>query len=178
MLLGFKHLTRDTVIQKQQRPLAKELFCPSDEKAILVLDGTYIYVQKSTDFAFQRRSFSMQKHRHLVKPMMIVSTTGYIVAAIGPYLADGKNSDAKILNHILATYVQEIKLWIKEDDIMIVDCGFLDSAGVLSELGINMEMPSFLQKGQKQHTTEEANNSRLITKIRWVVESVNARIKT
>lgn len=178
MLLGFKHLTRDTVIQKQQRPLAKELFCPSDEKAILVLDGTYIYVQKSTDFAFQRRSFSMQKHRHLVKPMMIVSTTGYIMAAIGPYLADGKNSDAKILNHILATYVQEIKLWIKEDDIMIVDCGFLDSAGVLSELGINMEMPSFLQKGQKQHTTEEANNSRLITKIRWVVESVNARIKT
>lgn len=107
----------------------------------------------------------MQKHRHLVKPMMIVSTTGYIVAAIGPYLADGKNSDAKILNHILATYVQEIKLWIKEDDIMIVDCGFLDSAGVLSELGINMETPSFLQKGQKQHTTEEANNSRLITKI-------------
>lgn len=56
---------------------------------------------------------------------------------------------------------------IKEDDIMIVDCGFLDSAGVLSELGINMEMPSFLQKGQKQHTTEEANNSRLITKVRF-----------
>ncbi|XP_062582733.1 uncharacterized protein LOC134244482 [Saccostrea cucullata] len=38
-------------------------------------------------------------------------------------------------------------------------------------------MPSFL-KGQKQHSTEEANSSRLITKIRWVVESVNARIKT
>lgn len=106
-------MTRDTVIQKHTRPLAKELFCPSDEKAILVLDGTYIYVQKSTDFAFQRRSFSMQKHRHLVKPMMIVSTTGYIVAAIGPYLADGKNSDAKILNHIFATNVQEIKLGLR-----------------------------------------------------------------
>lgn len=102
-------MTRDTVIQKHTRPLAKELFCPSDE----VLDGTYIYVQKSTDFAFQRRSFSMQKHRHLVKPMMIVSTTIYIVAAIGPYLADGNNSDAKILNHISATNVQEIKSWIK-----------------------------------------------------------------
>lgn len=107
-------MTRDTVIQKHTRPLnAKELFCPSDEKAILVLDGTYIYVQKSTDFAFQRRSFSMQKHRHLVKPMMIVSTTGYTVAAIGPYLADGKNSDAKILNHIFDTNVQEIKLGLR-----------------------------------------------------------------
>lgn len=97
-------MTRDTVIQKNTSPLAKELFCPIDEKAILVLDGTYIYVQTNTDFAFQRRSFSMQKHtRHLVKPMMIVSTAGYTVAAIGPYLADGKNSDAKILNHIVAT---------------------------------------------------------------------------
>ncbi|XP_062602094.1 uncharacterized protein LOC134263728 [Saccostrea cucullata] len=178
--LGFQHVTRDSIIQKHTRPLAKELFTPSfaDEKAILVLDGTYIYVQKSTNFAFQRRSFSMQKHRHLLKPMMIVSTTGYIIAAIGPYLADGKNSDAKILNHILATNVQEIKSWIKEDDILIVDRGFRDSAGVLSELGINMEMPSFLKKGQKQHSTEEANSSRLITKIRWVAESVNARIKT
>lgn len=56
---------------------------------------------------------------------------------------------------------------IKEADILIVGRGFRDSAGVLSELGINMEMPSFLQKGQKQHTTKEVNNSRLITKVRF-----------
>jgi hypothetical protein len=31
--------------------------------------------------------------------------------------------------------------------------------------------------GKKQHTTEEANKSRLITKVRWVVESANGRIK-
>jgi hypothetical protein len=30
---------------------------------------------------------------------------------------------------------------------------------------------------QKQYTTEEANKSRLITKVRWVVESANGRIK-
>lgn len=45
--------------------------------------------------------------------MMIVSTTVYIMAAIGPYLADGKNSDAETLNQIFATNVQEIKSWIK-----------------------------------------------------------------
>jgi hypothetical protein len=28
----------------------------------------------------------------------------------------------------------------------------------------------YLNKGKKQHTTEEANKSRLITKVRWVVE--------
>lgn len=109
---------------------------------------------------------------------MIVTTTGYIVSAIGPYLADGKNSDAKILNHIMNTDTEEIKTWLQEDNILIVDRGFRDSAGVLADLGIQMEMPSYLQRGHKQHTTEDANSSRLITKIRWIVESVNARIKT
>ncbi|XP_062568569.1 uncharacterized protein LOC134230745 [Saccostrea cucullata] len=176
--LGFNHISRDTVIHDHTRPLAKELFSPTLNQAILVLDGTYIYVQKSSQFSFQRRSYSLQKQRHLLKPMMIVTTTGYIVAAIGPYLADGKNSDANILKHIIGTDTQEIKTWLQEDDIMIVDRGFRDSAGVLENLGIHMEMPSFLQKGQRQHSTEDANSSRMITKIRWVVESVNARIKT
>lgn len=97
--------------------------------------------------------------------MMIVTTTGYIVSAIGPYLADGRNSDAKILNHIIGTDTEEIKTWLQEDDILIVDRGFRDSAGVLADLGIQMEMPSFLQKGHKQHKTEDANSSRLITKV-------------
>ncbi|CAG2202159.1 unnamed protein product [Mytilus edulis] len=39
------------------------------------------------------------------------------------------------------------------------------------------EMPRFL-KGEKQLSTEDANMSRLVTKIRWIVESSNARIKT
>lgn len=104
-------------------------------------------------------------NRHLLKPMMIVTTTGYIVSAIGPYLADGKNSDAKILNHIMSTDTEEIKTCLQEDDILIVDRGFRDSAGVLADLGIQMEMPSFLQRGHKQHTTEDANSSRLITKV-------------
>ena len=46
-------------------------------------------------------------------------------------------------------------------------------------------MSHFLNKSQKQHTTEEANESRLATKVkmflkktgRWVVESANCRIK-
>ena len=29
----------------------------------------------------------------------------------------------------------------------------------------------------KQHNTEDANSSRLVTKIRWVIESANGRIK-
>ena len=38
-------------------------------------------------------------------------------------------------------------------------------------------MPHFLKNQKKQHRTEEANESRLVTKVRWVVESANGRIK-
>ena len=74
-------------------------------------------------------NFSALFQTNLLNPMMIVTTTGYIVAAIGPYQADGKNSDAKILNHIIGTDTQDIKMWLQDDDIMIVDRCFRDSAG-------------------------------------------------
>ncbi|XP_065937114.1 uncharacterized protein [Magallana gigas] len=38
-------------------------------------------------------------------------------------------------------------------------------------------MPAFMKIGEKQMSTTDANTSSLVTKIRWVVESANARIK-
>lgn len=89
--LGFQHVSRDDVIREHTRPLAKELICSmTDNPAILVLDGTYVYLQKSGNFSFSRRSYSMHKHRPLVNHMVVVSTTGYIISFLGPYLADSK----------------------------------------------------------------------------------------
>ncbi|KAH3728095.1 hypothetical protein DPMN_054042 [Dreissena polymorpha] len=52
----------------------------------------------------------MHKHRPLVKPMIVVSTTGYIISILGPYLADGKNSDANILKHIINQNTEDFKV--------------------------------------------------------------------
>lgn len=97
--------------------------------------------------------------------MMIVSTSGYIISVLGPYLADSKNSDAKILNHMIQTNVEDIRKWVEEDDIFIVDRGFRDAEALLDDLGIHVEMPSFLTRHPKQHTTEEANTTRCVTKV-------------
>ncbi len=43
----------------------------------------------------------MHKDKPLVKPMLIVTTTGYIVSCLGPYFADYKNNDAEITKHII-----------------------------------------------------------------------------
>lgn len=75
--LGMEHITRTQVIQQHTRPLAKKLFIPDEkEEEILVADGTYIYIQKSANYSFQRQSYSLHKGRPLVKPMMLVTTSG------------------------------------------------------------------------------------------------------
>ena len=53
--LGFPHISRDEVIEHHTRPLARELFAKTmtENPAILVLDGTYIYAQKARTFHFQ-----------------------------------------------------------------------------------------------------------------------------
>ena len=38
-------------------------------------------------------------------------------------------------------------------------------------------MPCYLFKGKKQHSTKETNTSSPVTRVRWVVESFNGRIK-
>lgn len=144
---------------------------------MLVLDGTYVYVQKSSDYEFQRKVYSSHKNRSLVKPMMVVGTDGYILSAIGPYFADYYNSDAKIVKNMFENNTENMKEWLQESDVLIVDRGFRDAVDYLEENGFRMEMPSYLERGSKQHDTEDANHSRLITKVRWVVESANGPMK-
>ena len=57
-----------------------------------------------------------------------------------------------------------------------MDRGFRDSIEAMEDLGLNVVLPPFL-KGRRQFTSSEANQSRYVTKIRWVVEAINARIK-
>ena len=107
----------------------------------------------------------MHKGRPLLKPMVIVTTSGYFVSVLGPYLSDSKNNDASILTHIMKTNVEDIKNWAQDDDIFVVDRGFRDALPLLDDMGIQAEMPKFLSKGQKQLSTEDANMSRLVTKV-------------
>ena len=107
----------------------------------------------------------MHKGRPLVKPMVIVTTSGYFISVIGPYLANSKNNDASILHHIIKNNIEEIKNWVKENDIFVVDRGFRDATSLLEELGIHAQMPSFLPRGSKQLPTDLANSSRLVTKV-------------
>ena len=46
----------------------------------------------------------------------------------------------------------------------------------MKAIGLDIAMPAFLD-GRRQLSADEANESRCITKVRWVVEAANRRIK-
>jgi len=53
---------------------------------------------------------------------------------------------------------------------LIVDEGFHDARPTTKYFDYKSVMPFFLNKREKL-TTEEANDTRLVTKVRWVIES-------
>lgn len=59
--LGFEHISREDFCKNHTTQVASSLFFPCPDDAIIVLDGTYIYIQKSSDYDFQRRSYSTQR---------------------------------------------------------------------------------------------------------------------
>ena len=65
--LGFHHISRQIVIDYHTTTIARELLLNTPNQLAIVIDSTYIYVQKSSNNEFQHRSYSLHKHRNLIK---------------------------------------------------------------------------------------------------------------
>lgn len=163
----------------QSTAMCRGLFFSHDsenEKVVLVLDGTYIYVDKSRNYEFQRATYTDQKKRNFIKVMMCVTANGTIVYALGPYQA--RDNDATILQKIDST--TNAFDFLQNGDILVLDRGFRDCVRYFEDKGLQVKMPSLVQRSDKkgQLTTIEANRSRLVTAIRFVVETRNGHMKT
>ena len=134
---------------------------------MLILDGTYVRHQKSSNNEYQRRSYSGQKKVPLCKPFTICTTNGLIVDFAGPYAA--KYNDAVIVKDVFKN--AELRALLKPNDVLVVDRGFRNAVAFLNGLGYIVKMPAILESGQSQLPTEKANESRRVTKVRWVVEA-------
>ena len=66
---------------------------------------------------------------------------------------------------------------LSTEDIFILDRGFRDAIKDINAKNFVAKMPDFSEKASGVLITEQANNSRLITKIRYIVEIVNGRLK-
>lgn len=177
--VGFDHITREEVVQKNLM-IPERLFgnpdSPIEErKLITILDGTYIYLQKSSNYFFQRKSYSNHKFRNLLKPFLYVCCDGTIISVEGPYAAT--TSDAQILNNALNDEDSVLHWFYRHGDVFILDRGFRDAISNLEACGYVAQMPETKHPNETQLTTDQANKSRLVTICRWVVEVINGRFK-
>lgn len=144
-------------------------------RQLIICDGTYIYIHKSANFLFQRQSYSLHKFQNLLKPFLIVCTDGYIIDVKGPYAAT--KTDANIMSSIMNNNENPIHILLEPNDVFILDRGFRDSLGDIEAFGYEYHVPPTKDRAESQLTTEQANESRMVTICRWVVEVVNGRFK-
>lgn len=124
-------------------PLSRKLYGVGDDVVVLTLDGTYVFTIKSSNFEFQKKSFSDQFKRNLVKFMMVVSTNGFIAAAYGPF--EGQMNDANILDKILNVQ-DNIFQHLRAGDVVIVDRGFKTISAALRNRGFLVKSPKGTKK--------------------------------
>ena len=88
--IGFDAITRDQYIERHVAEFSNVLYNPDPHipRVIAIIDGTYSYIPKSTNFRGLRQSYCRHKGRHLVKPALIVAPDVYILEIQGPYFTD------------------------------------------------------------------------------------------
>jgi hypothetical protein len=160
-------ITRE-IFRAHQTTVATELFCDIDKVAV-VLDCTYVYIQKGSNNVFQRASYSGHKHRSLLKPFMVVSPDGHIIDALG--LFEANVNGATIARNI----GPQLRIILEEGDVCVVNRGFRDAVSHLTALGLDVRMPE--SNSSHQLTVDQANRTRLVTKCRSIVEVINGHLK-
>lgn len=168
---GVKAFSREFFLENNA-PLADLLHGSCEDRLFVICDGTYLRHEKSSNNAYQRKSYSGQKKVPLCKPFTICTTNGFTIDAPGPF--NGTMNDAEILRAVLDD-PNGISCILKPGDVFILDRGFRDVVSDLGEKGYSVLMPSL--KGKKnQLTTEESNSSRFVTILRWVIEAIHGII--
>lgn len=175
--LGVGHITREQIIQRNLL-IPRGLFgvqSDGQENPIVIADGSYCYIQKSSNYLYQKNTYSLHKYRNLVKPFMLVCSDGYIIDVLGPYPAT--TSDAAIMLREFENENSYLCRHFQEGDAFVLDRGFRDALPLLNACGYKTHFPASLQRGETQLSTLAANKSRSVTISRWVVEAVNGRFK-
>lgn len=154
--------------------IASTLFDVQPDQTLTVWDATYRLIQKSANFSSQRKFYSLHKKLALHKAMVGVAADGFIAFVFGPFPAN--MNDASILGDCLDRYAQEMSS-LQRGDVLLMDRGFRDVLPHLTDddVGFRAFAPAMAIRGSL--TTEEANSTRFVTKVRYIVEQTFGKLK-
>ena len=72
-------MSRDEIINSHTTCMSKILLNAEEDAVITIWDANYFYIEKSSSYDFQRRTYSGHKFRCLVKFMICCSTDGFLM---------------------------------------------------------------------------------------------------
>ena len=178
--IRFCSIARENYINKHVTVFTNALYNPESEtrRAIIIFEGTYVYIPKCSNFQILRQSYCLHKGRHLLQLLLLVASDGYILDIQGPYFLDCRNNEAQLLPNEFELDMANMAEWIQENDIVIVDQGYRDAIPLLERLGIGYKMPPVLRRGERQLTTQDANDALLVNKIPVKTENPLSRTNT
>ncbi|CAF0962569.1 unnamed protein product [Brachionus calyciflorus] len=156
----------------------KNLHNLSIDTLAVVVDASYIRLEKSSNNHVQYMCWSEQKKDLLIKPFLVVCADGWIIDCYGPFAAN--LNDAAIFDYILEVDHNLRKILLPNKTIVFLDRGFRDIVKKLVEnFKFDAQIPTCkqLQKNNlnekkeiKQLTLEQTTQSRFVTKCRFIVE--------
>jgi hypothetical protein len=117
--LGAENKTREFFVSHNTVSV-NELFQLRNKLAIVV-DGSYIRIEKSLNNNFQYLTYSEQKKDNLLKPFLITCADGYIIDCLVPFAAN--KNDAEILRCILEKQTDLKNILLKDQTIVFLDRG-------------------------------------------------------
>ena len=103
--IGLQCIDQQIVIDHHQRSIASKLFTSSHNYFCIRMHGSYIYIQK--------RTYSLQKYMHLIKPMIItlnVRSSSLWVYQESWFLLDRLDAFYLLLDHFSPT-AKTMMLW-------------------------------------------------------------------
>lgn len=77
------HIHRENILERNLR-IPRALYRNEENTKAIIMVRKYIYTNKSSNFLFQRQSYSLHKFQNLLKPFFIVTSDGYILDVKGP----------------------------------------------------------------------------------------------
>ncbi|CAF4609390.1 unnamed protein product [Rotaria sp. Silwood2] len=170
---------------------SKDLLQVNINNIVVCMDGFPIYIEKPGDFALQKLTWSSQTLRNCIKFHCITTLDGTFVGIQGGYGATGHNNEESIINsltnnnygidnddddniyhnHMTQTFF--FKNIFKNNDILILDRGYTR----MEKRRYQLRIPSSIDKSKTQLSIKQANESRLVTFHRNVVERAIGRSK-
>ncbi|CAF1367070.1 unnamed protein product, partial [Rotaria magnacalcarata] len=83
---------------------------------------------------------------------------GYIISSLGPFFTDSLSDDAAILKHCMLNNEKQVLSWLRDNHVLVLDCGFRDTVNTLNRFGLQVAMPGFLYN-KKQLPADETNRT-------------------